>query len=107
MYSFFYLRYLFDPQTINIPRCKIEDLKGGDVDENAQALRDVLSGGNFSNAKRDSILLNAGVGVYVYGLASSIEEGVQVARDVLYSGKAIDKLNEWISTSQKIYSQLN
>ena len=33
---------------------------GGDADENAQALRDVLVGGEFTNAKRDSILLNAG-----------------------------------------------
>ena len=34
--------------------------EGGDADENAQALRDVLAGGEYTNAKRDSILLNAG-----------------------------------------------
>ena len=44
-----YLLYSFFPPSV-----------GGDADENAQALRDVLVGGEFTNAKRDSILLNAG-----------------------------------------------
>ena len=77
-------------------------LTGGGPEENAQALRDVLMGGEFSNAKRDSILLNAGFGVYVYGLAASIEEGVALARKVLYSGKAIETLDKWIATTQTI-----
>ena len=75
---------------------------GGGPEENAQALRDVLMGGEFSNAKRDSILLNAGFGVYVYGLAASIEEGVALARKVLYSGKGIETLDKWIATTQTI-----
>ena len=77
-------------------------MRGGGPDENAQALRDVLSGGEFTDAKRDSILLNAGVGVYVYGLATSIEEGVSMARRVLYSGKAAEKLKSWIDSTKSI-----
>ena len=87
---------------MGIPRCTIEDLKGGDADENAKALRDVLAGGEFTNAKRDSIILNAGFGLYVYGLADSIEKGIELARKVLYSGKAIQKLDEWIALSAQL-----
>jgi len=95
-------RYMFDPKDIGIPRCTIADLKGGDADENAAELRKVLTGGDYSNAKRDSVLLNAGFGVYVYGMAKSIEEGVAIARKTLYSGKGVQKLDEWISTTQRI-----
>lgn len=95
-------KYTFDPQDVGIPRCKIEDLKGGDADENAAALREVLIGGAFTNAKRDSILLNAGFGVYVYGLADSIEAGIEVARKTLYSGKGVETLDKWIAATQKI-----
>lgn len=80
----------------------IEDLRGGDPDENAIAFREVLAGGDYTNAKRDAVLLNAGMGVYVYGMASSIEEGVAKARDALYSGKAAEMLEKWISTTQSI-----
>lgn len=98
-------KYFFDPTSVNIPRCKIEDLKGGGPEENAQALRDVLAGGEYTNAKRDSILLNAGVGVYVYGFADSIPEGIEVARKTLYSGKAAAKLDEWIHVTQSLSKQ--
>lgn len=95
-------KFEFDPLTVGVPRCTIEDLKGGDADENAQALRDVLAGGEYTNAKRDSIILNAGFGLYVYDAADSIEKGIEMARSVLYSGKAIQKLNEWISISTQL-----
>lgn len=65
-------------------------------------MRDVLKGGEYTDAKRNSILLNAGVGNYVYGLTESISAGVELARRTLYSGKGIEKLDEWIATSQAV-----
>ena len=47
-------------------------------------------------------MLNAGVGVYVYGKAGSIKEGCRVARKVLESGRAIDTLDTWIATTSKV-----
>lgn len=91
--------------TVGILRCTITDLKGGDADENAQALRDVLLGGEYNNAKRDSIILNAGMGCYVYGLAESVEDGIKLARKVLYSGQASVKLQQWIEASQQAAAQ--
>lgn len=92
----------FDPLEIGIPRCKVEDLKGGGPAENAEEFRKVLLGGDHTNAKRDSIVLNAGVGCYVYGLAETIPEGCSLAREALYSGKATEKLKEWIQTCQSL-----
>mmetsp|Transcript_20143 Transcript_20143/g.20239 ORF Transcript_20143/g.20239 Transcript_20143/m.20239 type:complete len:394 (+) Transcript_20143:56-1237(+) len=95
-------KYQFEPDSVNIPLCKVEDLKGGDAVENAQALRDVLSGGTHRNAKRDSVVLNAGFGVYVYGLVDNIPSGVKLARDVMESGKALETLDKWITTTQEV-----
>ena len=78
------------------------DLKGGGPEENAEKFRAVLQGGEESDAKRDSIVLNAGVGCYVYGLTPSIEEGCDLARKTLNSGKAAELLNKWIEVSQSI-----
>ena len=43
-----------------------------------------------------------GFGVYVYGLAGSVAEGVELARKVLYSGEAIRTLDRWIAVTQKL-----
>jgi len=95
----------FDPLDIGIPRCELIELKGGDPEENAEKFREVLLGGEHTDAKRDSIVLNAGVGCYVYGLAPTIEEGCKLARQALESGKATEILHEWIKTSQRIASE--
>uniref|UniRef100_A0A6U3RJP5 anthranilate phosphoribosyltransferase n=2 Tax=Ditylum brightwellii TaxID=49249 RepID=A0A6U3RJP5_9STRA len=95
-------KYEFDPLTVGIPRCVVEDLKGGGPEQNAEEFRKVLEGGSHTNAKRDSIVLNAGVGCYVYGAADSIEEGCKLARETLESGKATETLQKWIEASQRI-----
>jgi len=92
----------FDPESIGIPRCELADLKGGGPKENAEKFEAVLKGGDHTDAKRDSIVLNAGVGCWVYGLSESIEEGCKLARETLESGKASDLLKKWIATSQEI-----
>ena len=87
-----------------MPRCTVEDLKGGDRDFNAAELRDVLRAGDASagaSAKRDAVALNAGFGCYVYGLADTLVGGIELARAALEDGRAAAKLDEWIATSQE------
>lgn len=94
-------KFMFDPLDVGIPRCAVEDLKGGGPEQNKIEFRKVLEGGDHTNAKRDSIVLNAGVGCYVYGLVENIPEGVALARSTLESGKAIEVLEKWIIASQE------
>jgi len=77
-------------------------LKGGGPEENAEKFRKVLEGGTHNDAKRDSIVLNAGVGCYVYGLTDTIEEGCKLARATLESGKAAELLQKWIKVSNQV-----
>jgi anthranilate phosphoribosyltransferase len=81
------------------------DLKGGGPEENAEKFRQVLLGGDHTDAKRDAIVLNAGVGCYVYGLVDTIEDGCKLARETLESGKATELLEEWIKVSQAIAAE--
>ncbi len=97
-------RFEFDPLSVGIPRCTIEDLKGGDADYNAEALKEVLSGGEYHHdARKNAVVLNTAMALYVYDEVSSIEEGMKRAKETLISGKAIDKLNEWIRASNQIF----
>lgn len=94
--------YTFDPLDVGIQRCTIQDLQGGDPTQNAEEFRNVLQAGDYSNAKRDAVILNAGVGIYVYGLADSIAQGIDLARSTLFRGEAEKLLQKWIEVSQEI-----
>lgn len=95
----------FDPLSVGVPRCELSDLKGGGPKENAEKFLAVLEGGTHTDAKRDSIVLNAGFGCYVYGLTPTIEDGCKLARETLESGKAAEKLKAWVEASQAIVEE--
>lgn len=81
------------PEDFNLQPCSEEDLKGGDAEENAQILVDILSG-KERGAKRDMVLLNAGAGLACAGLADSILSGVEMAGKLIDSGKALERLHK-------------
>jgi anthranilate phosphoribosyltransferase len=73
--------------------------QGGDPDQNAAMLRDLLVDYNGSPAA-DMLCLNAGVALYTCEIADSIRDGVKLARATLSEGKAGRKLAEVIECSQ-------
>eukprot|EP00189_Rhodosorus_marinus_P004742 CAMPEP_0113960138 /NCGR_PEP_ID=MMETSP0011_2-20120614/4542_1 /TAXON_ID=101924 /ORGANISM="Rhodosorus marinus" /LENGTH=366 /DNA_ID=CAMNT_0000971545 /DNA_START=326 /DNA_END=1423 /DNA_ORIENTATION=+ /assembly_acc=CAM_ASM_000156 len=83
-----------DPLDFGMPRCNLEDLRGGDAEYNAVVMRELLSG-QSSSAIQDVVALNSGAGLYVYGMCNSVAEGVEMAKSKLLSGSAIEKLDEW------------
>jgi anthranilate phosphoribosyltransferase len=74
------------PEDAGLPRARPEDLKGGDPDYNAQALRAVLDGAQ--SAYRDIALLNAAAALVVAGKAADLKGGVALASQAIESGKA-------------------
>ena len=67
-----------------------EELAGGEADENAAILKSVLSG--ETGAKRDIVLLNAAAGIVAGEKVDTIEEGIELARQSIDSGAAMEKL---------------
>lgn len=93
------LSYTLDPKRLGIPRCDVDDLKGGDAPTNAAILKDVFGGQQGPVA--DALCLNAGVALAACNVAGSPADGVKLAQEVQRSGKAADKLQEWISVAQQ------
>ncbi|KAG1666023.1 hypothetical protein FOA52_010933 [Chlamydomonas sp. UWO 241] len=91
-------RYSLEPLDLGIPRCSVEDLKGGDAQLNAQILRDVFGGQRGPVA--DALCLNAGVALAACQVAATPQDGVAMAQEVQRSGKAGGTLAAWIACSQ-------
>ena len=89
--------YTISPEQFGLTRCKKEELTGGTPDENAAITKAVLAG--RQGARRTAVVLNAGAGLYVAGKADSIEAGVRLAEELIDSGKAEKKLEEFVKYS--------
>ena len=81
-----------DPRHFGFQPVRLEDLRGGDRKENAEILRQILSG-KERGPKRDAVLLNAAAALFVSGKAKSLSEGVELAAELIDSGKALAKLH--------------
>jgi len=88
--------YTISPAELGLKTYDIEELKGGDAMENAQILRDVLSGLE-NGAKRAAVLVNAGAAFYVAGVREDVKKGIAYAEEIIDSGRAIKKLEEIVS----------
>lgn len=82
-----YKTYEIKPEDFGLTRCAKEDLKGGDPAENAQIAISILKG--EKGPRRDTVLMNAGAGLYIAGKASSIADGICLAGELIDSGKAL------------------
>lgn len=85
------------PEDAGLKRSTLAELKGGDANANAGALRAVLAG--EPGAYRDIVLLNASAALIIGGKARSLSEGVKLAAQSIDSGKANQALSELIRIS--------
>ena len=90
--------YEVAPEQFGLNRVSLEELKGGNGQENAVITSRILTG-EIQGAKRDIVLLNAGATLYAGGLADSIETGIQLAAESIDSGKAYGVLEKLVEIS--------
>ncbi|QSG15514.1 Anthranilate phosphoribosyltransferase [Halapricum desulfuricans] len=86
-------QYSLVPEDMGLDRHDIAAVAGGTPAENAADLEGIVEG-SVNSAKQDIVLANAGAAVYVAGQASSLEDGVEAARQAIDSGAAAEKLDE-------------
>jgi anthranilate phosphoribosyltransferase len=85
--------FQLDPLDYGLKRCALEDLKGKEAAYNAAKIVEALDGRESPFA--DTIALNAGVAVYLYGIAETVQEGILLAQSQLKNKSALNLLNKW------------
>ncbi|MCO5065688.1 MAG: anthranilate phosphoribosyltransferase [Rhizobiaceae bacterium] len=87
------------PEDVGLPVYSKDALRGGEPAQNAKALKDLLDGA--PGAYRDTVLMNAGAGLLVAGVAATFAEGVAKAAEAIDSGKAKAALARLVEVSNR------
>ncbi len=90
--------YEITPERFGYQCCDKSELTGGTPEENAAITRAILAG-RERGAKRQAVCLNAGAALYIGGRAETMEAGVRMAEELLDSGAALKKLEEFLAES--------
>jgi len=90
-----------DPESIGIRKAPFEAILGGDAETNATIFMNILHN-RSTDAQRDMVLINAAYALIAEGMARDVQEGLEIARDTLRSGKAHEKLAQIVSVSSKL-----
>ena len=91
--------YDVSPGDFGLAQAPADALKGGDADYNAGITRSILNG--EEGPRRDIVLLNAAAAIVAGDKARDLNEGVQVAAEVIDSGKALEKLEGLVAASRE------
>lgn len=91
---------LFAPDW-GLPACELEDILGGSPTENAVITRGILDG-TITGPKRDTVVLNAALALYLGIDDVSIKDCIKLANDLIDSGAALRKLNEFAALTHEV-----
>lgn len=86
------------PESVGLKRGEKGDLLGGTPAENAAITRAILEG-RERGAKRDAAVINAAAALFIAGKAESMGEAVKLAEETIDSGRALEKLEQFIALS--------
>lgn len=89
--------YEISPDDFGLEMIDPDSVKGAGAETNAAIARRILSG--EKGPARELIAINAGAALYAAGLAGSIREGLELARETIDSGAAESKLNDLIEVT--------
>ena len=91
--------YTITPEQFGLERCTKDELKGGSPEENAAITRAILAG--EKGAHRNAVLMNSGAALYIAGKAESFKAGIDLAAELIDSGKASAVLDKFIEVSNR------
>ncbi len=92
--------YTVDAREYGLDRAELSDIIGGTPEENARITTDILDG--VKGAKRDIVVLNAGMSLYLAGKSQNIKDGIALAQEIIDSGKAKAEFEKFIRVSNEI-----
>lgn len=96
--------FTVDPVALGLAPAISEELVGGSPAFNADVVRDVLSGS--AGAHRNIVILNAAAGLVVAGSVESLDDGLEMARISIDSGRASAVLESLVRESQAALAEV-
>ena len=92
-------KYAINPIDFGFKRAFKSEILGGNAKENALIINKIFTG--LKDAKRNIVVFNSGVALYIAGAAKNIKEGIKLAEFSIDSGKAKLILENLIKETQK------
>ena len=92
--------YTITPEQFGFERASMEPLRVKNPEESLSLVYSALSGKN--NRASDIVALNAGAAIYVSGTAGSLGDGVEMARDAIGSGLALEKMKDFTDFTNQV-----
>lgn len=89
----------FKPQDFGVREFPLAEIVGGSPAENARDIRAVLAG-KGTPAHKAAVAVNAGALLHLGGRAQDLAEGYEIARAVLHTGRALERLEAFAQLSQ-------
>jgi len=93
-------RDVLRPKELGLTEVKPEAIEGGDAETNLAIFDRVLSGKD-DGPIAELVALNAAAGLWIYGLSNSLEAGIRQARQLIRSGRAKTKFEEYRARTQE------
>jgi|TARA_B110000438_G_scaffold288137_1_gene321222 anthranilate phosphoribosyltransferase len=84
--------YTLEPENFELTACKAKDISGGTPEENANIIKNILSG--EQGPKSDIVLMNASAAICAGGIAENLKVAMHLARQSIDTGSAEKKLND-------------
>ncbi len=84
--------YTINPKEFDLEILPLESLKVNTVEESFKIFMDMLN--NENKAAVNIVSLNAGSAIYISGVRDSLKEGIEFARELIISGKALNKFED-------------
>ena len=89
--------YSIHPEELGFGLGDLNDIKVNDAESSLELIREAFSGQD--GTAKDIISLNAGAAIYVSGLTTSLQSGVDRANQALSNGSAQQKLDDYVKAS--------
>ena len=83
--------YTVKPEDFGLKRASLTEIEGGDISCNLDIALNILQGKDYT-AKTDFVALNSAFALKSVGKVKSIKEGIELAKESIYSGKAFEIL---------------
>ncbi|MBN2463736.1 MAG: anthranilate phosphoribosyltransferase [Dehalococcoidia bacterium] len=92
--------YSINPGDLGLSGASQDSLKGGSAKENAEMLRNILTGAQ--GPRRDVVLMNTAAVLLAGDKVETLRQGVELAQETTDSGYALSKLEQLVELSQNL-----